>query len=70
LINQEKVSQAVNVFRLNVMLYPKSANTYDSLGEAYMILGEDILAVENYKKSLELDPENTNAADMLKELVG
>ena len=68
LLRDKKVAEAIAVFRVNVELYPKSSNTYDSLGEAYMASGQKELAVVNYKKSLELDPHNQNAADMLKKL--
>jgi Tfp pilus assembly protein PilF len=44
------------------------ANVYDSLGEAYLKQGEKALAVENYKKSLDLNPQNENARDVLKKL--
>jgi cytochrome c-type biogenesis protein CcmH/NrfG len=39
---------------------------YDSLGEAYMDDGNEELAVQNYEKSLQLDPGNTNAVEKLK----
>jgi tetratricopeptide (TPR) repeat protein len=41
---------------------------YDSLGEAYAAAGKKELAIENYEKSLELDPKNENAKDRLKKL--
>jgi cytochrome c-type biogenesis protein CcmH/NrfG len=41
---------------------------YDSLGEAYMKNGDKELAIENYEKSLKLDPGNANAVEMLKRL--
>ena len=47
---------------------PKSANTYDSLGEAYMKSGDKEMAIASYKKSLKLNPGNNNAVDMLKKL--
>ncbi|MEJ2546174.1 MAG: tetratricopeptide repeat protein, partial [Calditrichaceae bacterium] len=53
-----KIADAIELFKLNVLAYPESANTYDSLGEAYMINGDKELAIKNYKKSLELDPNN------------
>jgi CubicO group peptidase (beta-lactamase class C family) len=62
------VEDAVETFRLNVEFYPDYANGYDSLGEAYMLHGEKALAIENYKKSLALDPGNENAVEMLKGL--
>lgn len=63
-----KVKEAIEIFKLNVAEYPKSANTYDSLGEAYMVHGDRELAIQNYKKSLELNPQNTGAIEKLKEL--
>jgi dienelactone hydrolase len=62
------MQEAVTVFKLNVSLYPDSGNVYDSLGEAYMKSGQKQLAIENYKKSLEKNPNNENAKDKLKEL--
>jgi len=53
---------------LNTEEFPNSANTYDSLGEAYMKNGQKDLAIKNYKKSLELNPKNTNAKEMLDKL--
>jgi glyoxylase-like metal-dependent hydrolase (beta-lactamase superfamily II) len=68
LISQNKLDEAITLFKANVELYPESFNVYDSLGEAYMIKGETDLAIENYQKSLDLDPTNTNAAEKLKTL--
>jgi tetratricopeptide (TPR) repeat protein len=51
-----------------VSLYPDSGNVYDSLAEAYMKSGQKDLAILNYKKSLEKNPNNENAKDKLKEL--
>lgn len=63
-----KPKEAIEVFKLNVELYPNSANAYDSLGEAYLNSGNSKNAIKNYKKSLELNPENNNAREMLKKL--
>ena len=43
---------------------------YDSLGEAYAAAGKKELAIENYEKSLHLDPKNDNAKERLKKLRG
>lgn len=59
---------AVKVFELNVEEYPKVSNVYDSLGEGYMALGEFDKAILNYEKSLQLDPKNTNAVEMIKKM--
>lgn len=63
-----KVKEAVEIFKLNVEAYPQGFNTYDSLGEAYMNLNERELAIKNFKKSLELNPQNTSAVEALKKL--
>jgi len=63
-----KVADAIALFRLNVERYPRSANVYDSLGEAYMVAGERERAIANYRKSLALDPKNRNAVAMLEKL--
>lgn len=59
---------AIAIFSLNVELHPESGNVYDSLGEAYMIAGQREQAIENYRRSLELDPDNENAKEKLQEL--
>lgn len=68
LINQSKLDHATLVFQTNVELYPESSNVYDSLGEAYMSRGDKELAIENYQKSLDIDPNNSNAVEKLKTL--
>ncbi|HKQ51432.1 MAG TPA: prolyl oligopeptidase family serine peptidase [Pyrinomonadaceae bacterium] len=70
LLREQRVKEAVEIFKLNVAAYPEGFNTYDSLGEAYLAAGERELAMKNYKKSLELNPQNTNATDALKRLEG
>lgn len=68
LLQQKKFKDAIAIFKLNVEEYPKEADPYDSLGEAYMTNGDKELAIKNYEKSLELNPKNQNAVDMLKKL--
>lgn len=68
LLGQGKQKEALEIFKLNVVLYPKSANTYDSLGEIYADMDNKALAIVNYKQSLKLNPQNSNAAEQLKKL--
>ena len=68
LLHQGNVDAAIAIFRLNVEMYPRNANTYDSLGEAYMDHGDRALAIANYRRSLALDSTNHNAAEMLSKL--
>jgi len=59
---------AIALFALNVEMYPDAFNAYDSLAEAYMVKGDRPAAIENYHRSLALNPENTNATQMLRRL--
>jgi tetratricopeptide (TPR) repeat protein len=68
LLNQNKVQEAITVFRLNVESYPASPNVYDSLADAYLVAGDKKAALENYRKELELDPTNGNAANAIRRL--
>ena len=70
LLQSKKIDDAIQVFKLNVQEYPKHWNCYDSLGEAYMNAGQKELAIQNYQKSVELNPENTNGIEALKKLKG
>jgi tetratricopeptide (TPR) repeat protein len=56
-LRDKEYQAAINVFKVNVTLYPSSSNAYYSLGEAYMLNGQYKLALANYYKSNELFPE-------------
>ena len=68
LLSIKRLDDAITVFGQNTKDYPASFNTWDSLAEAYMDKGDKELAIKNYKKSLELNPSNTNAVTQLKKL--
>jgi CubicO group peptidase (beta-lactamase class C family) len=61
-------ARAVDIFALNVRAFPRSANVYDSLAEAQLARADTALAIANYRKSLELDPGNSNAVNILKRI--
>ena len=68
LLNKNLFEDAIKLFALNTKEYPYSSNAFDSLGEAYLKSGNKELAIENYEKSLELDPQNNNAREIMKTL--
>jgi dienelactone hydrolase/predicted negative regulator of RcsB-dependent stress response len=70
LMEENHLAEAIEVFKLDVQVFPSSWNGYDSLGEAYMKAGQKQLAIESYKKSLELNPGDDEAKEKLKELEG
>ncbi|QRK09409.1 serine hydrolase [Archangium violaceum] len=68
LLGSGRLADAIEIFKLNVEMFPQSGNTYDSLGEAYLASGNEELALVNYRRALELDPSNANAAKTLERL--
>lgn len=68
LLKEKRIKDAIEIFKLNVFLFPESANTYDSLGEMYAFMDETELAIKNYEYSLKLNPKNKNAEEQLKKL--
>jgi uncharacterized protein len=70
LLRRGSIASAIELFKANVLFYPESANAYDSLAEGYMTAGDKERAIENYEKSLVLNPKNTNAAERIKKLKG
>lgn len=70
LLENRRAKDAVAIFALNVEMYPQSANTYDSLGEGYTVLGDTTSAIRNYERALQLDPAMPSAQRMLRQLRG
>ncbi|HPF71201.1 MAG TPA: MBL fold metallo-hydrolase [Candidatus Krumholzibacteria bacterium] len=68
MLQNGRAAQAVDVFRLNVELYPGSWNTYDSLAEGLLQIGDREGAQANYARSLELNPQNENGTRMLEQI--
>jgi tetratricopeptide (TPR) repeat protein len=68
LIQAHQLGLAIRIFELNIEAYPQSANTWDSLAEAYMDEGDKARAIANYQKSLQINPRNLNATKMLEKL--
>ncbi|MEE2772537.1 MAG: tetratricopeptide repeat protein [Bacteroidota bacterium] len=67
LMAMNRNEDALIILKLNTELYPKGANTWDSLGEIYQNLGKTQQSIRAYKKSLELNPENDHARKMIQE---
>jgi tetratricopeptide (TPR) repeat protein len=65
LLRSELVREATIVFQMNVAQYPAASNTYDSLGEAYFVAGDYPRALENYRRSVRLNPANGNGVIMI-----
>ena len=68
MMKEKKIGYAIELFKVNIEEYPDSAAAYKSLGDAYQEAGEIALAIENYKKSLSLNPDNDETRQVLKKL--
>ena len=64
LMNYEKNYEALKIFKLNTELY-YGWFTYDSYGECLLKVGDTVNAIKAYNKSLELNPDNTTAKNIL-----
>lgn len=69
LLDAEELDQAIQVFSLNTRLFPKEANVFDSLAEAYLRKGDRESAVQYYRKALDIDPQLSSAKAALKRLL-
>lgn len=62
LLGMNRHDKAIEVLKLTTERYPKSANAWDSLGEAYAMKGDTKNAITNFKKALSMNPpENVRA---------
>ena len=67
-LNRGQVKEALALFRLNVEANPWSSNVYDSYGEALMADHQYELAAQNYRRSIEINPDNGNGKKKLVEI--
>lgn len=70
LLRNNKIQDAIPLFKFNTEQFPSSGNVFDSMGEAYLKAGEKENALASYKKAHKLDPGNNNAAEVIKKLEG
>ncbi|UCD63994.1 MAG: MBL fold metallo-hydrolase [Candidatus Zixiibacteriota bacterium] len=68
LLFRNRLDDALKIFKFNAETFPASFNVYDSYGEALLLSGDTAQSIVNYEKSLELNPDNANAVNVLKGL--
>lgn len=68
LIKKDKIEDALSIFKLALIEFPNNANLYDSYGEALYLNKQYYLSVSNYQKSLDLNPNNKNAIEMIEKI--
>lgn len=65
-ILEKQYNKAFDVLKMNVENFPTSYNAFDSMGEILIIMGDTAAAVKNFEKSLDLNPGNENARNMIR----
>lgn len=68
LLKDNKYQSAINVFKINILVYPQSADVFDRLGEAYLKNKQYKLALSNYLKSIEIKPDNLEVIKNIEQL--
>lgn len=68
LLKSDKVKEATALLKLDTELFPNSFNAFDSYAEALLVAGDKTNAIENFKKSVRLNPGSQNGLKRLKEL--
>ncbi|MDH5384447.1 MAG: MBL fold metallo-hydrolase [Candidatus Aminicenantes bacterium] len=68
LVEEGDIKNALELYRLNAVIFPESAEIYSGMGDAFQIAGNMDAAVKAYKKALELDPEDKRTAEKLKKI--
>ena len=66
LMAAKKQTEALNIFRLNAMIYPETPGVFDSLGEALAATGNKAQAIKAYERVLALRPDDANAKEKLR----
>ena len=59
LMSEEKYDEALGILDFNNKLFSGSANTYDSLGDAYLSKGDTINALKNFELAYSMDSTMT-----------
>jgi len=68
LLEVKKVRAAIQLFSFAVESFPGSSSAYEGLGEAYLLAGDEAQAAHCYRRSVRLNPANTNAHARLQKL--
>jgi hypothetical protein len=68
LVGEHKVELAIRAFRINTRAYPRSANTFDSLGETLLNAGYRDAAIASYRQALVVEPGFPPSAQALQRL--
>lgn len=69
LLEKKKIKEAIELLKISIMIFPEKSGLYHALGEMYLENGEKELALESYKKSVEINPDNVDAKKKIEKLL-
>ena len=67
-LSKNRIKEAIEIFKLNCQSYPESWDAYFQLAEAYMKNGDTSMALLNYQKALERNPDDSNIQRIVNEI--
>lgn len=68
LLRMGRINESIEIFKLAISEFPKNANLFDSLGEAYFTNKQYDLAIKSYNTAISLGGTNGNAESMIKKI--
>lgn len=70
LLLRGRVEEAIQVWEFNAREYPGDWNVHDSLGDGYAAAGPTMTkqAIASFRRSLELNPQNSHAREMIESI--
>jgi tetratricopeptide (TPR) repeat protein len=70
LLHRGRVEDAIQLWEFNAREYPNDWNVHDSLGDGYAAAGPSRTndAIGSYRRSLELNPKNAHARQMIEQI--
>jgi tetratricopeptide (TPR) repeat protein len=68
LLGEDHLDKAIAIFKLNIEEHPTSANPYDSYGDALLMQGDSVKALQNFKRCFEMDSTLLFAKDKFEKL--
>lgn len=60
-LNEKKYNLAIDIFKISTELYPTKSTVFERLADAYWKAKDTANAIQTYKKTLTLNPENRQA---------
>ena len=67
-LQKKQFEEAKEIFKINIALYPKSSDVYYCMGNAYKAEKDTVKALEYFKKSLDINPENRSSKRKVEQL--